>query len=315
MFAEGCKPWGLALVAILVVAGAARSDDGAATADWALGQVQARGAIRLRVPAGPIRSVRPLVLERHLAEGARVRAGDELAAFAFDADGRRARAERRLRRAEARSARGLAAQREKLQALESARQLAAVEQSKAALEKAKAGVLSKRDAALVQLAARQATYEVEALNRLIAAQRAVVEAEQARVELRLARAREEIARETVLAARHRLVAPGAGRIHWDRRLCDGERLVPGAPVATFAADEGLEVVFRVPAERQAEYRPGRAVTVQSLSGDRETYARVVSGAGTLAERDERGNGWIRVRAELPADARGFAVNQPIRVGP
>jgi len=282
---------------------------------WVLGRIQPRGAVRLHVPPGSLGARKAQVLLRQVAEGALVRAGDELAAFAFDPEPLRAQAEQDLGRAEARAARSLAERSERILVLEASRELAAIEARKATLEKSKAGVLSKRDAALLELDARLAAFELEAIERRIAGQTALLQAEQAVHAERVTQARERLERVAVLAGRHRLVAPGAGRIHWLASLAAGTRLQPGDPIALLAPGEGSDVTFLVPVDQQAEYRPGRAVTVISLSGDLETFARVTAGTGAMPAPGDRAEAWVELRAELPADASGFVPGQPVRVGP
>ncbi len=287
---------------------------------WALGRLQPAGAVLLRAPV-PAVDGGPLSIEQLVADGTAVAAGDPIAVFGRPVDERQRRAERALRRAENERERELGRLRRQLGALESDAALAELEVSKAELEKSKTGVLARRDAELVELAARRAAFELDAVRRRLEARREVLRAAQAEWDVRIEQARGRCAAIAAEAESLRLLAPAAGRVFAvagddGRPIAAGQRLEPGAPVAVLATRSGLVVEFELPETAWAAMRVGRALTLLSLDGRRETFVRVES----LGPFSRRGSGRaeaavFRVRAELPVEQTGFRPGQLVRVGP
>ncbi len=292
----------------------------AARAQWALGRLQPAGAVQLRAPV-PEADGGLLRIEQLVDDGTAVAAGDPIAVFGHSTAERQRRADRALRRAENGRDRELGRLRRQLEAMESEAALAALELKKAELEKSKTGVLARRDAELVELAARRAAFELDAVRRRIEAQREVLRAVEAGWSARIEQARDRCAAIAAEAEPLRLLAPAAGRVFAvaggaGRPVAAGQRLEPGAPVAVLATRPGLVVEFELPDTDWAAMRIGRALTLLSLDGRRETFVRVES----LGPFARRGSGAaavavFRVRAELPAEQTGFSPGQLVRVGP
>lgn len=315
--------WLLAVLTLLP-AGAAEPPASLAGSEvrshWALGRLQPAGAVKLRAPV-PAADGRPLRIEQLVADGTAVAAGDPIAVFGHSAIGRQRRAERALRRAEDDRERELARLRRQLGAMESDAALAALEVNKAELEKSKTGVLARRDAELVELAARRAAFELDAVRRRLEAQREVLRAVEAEWNARIEQAQGRSAAATAAVEPLRLLAPAAGRVFAvagddGRPIAAGQRLEPGAPVVVLATRSGLVVEFELPETAWAAMRVGRALTLLSLDGRRETFVRVES----LGPFSRRGSGRaeaavFRVRAELPVEQTGFRPGQLVRVGP
>lgn len=292
----------------------------AAGTRWALGRLQPAGAILLRAPV-PAVGGGPLRIERLVADGAAVAAGDPIAVFVHSCAEQQRRADRALRRAENERDRELGRLRRQLGALESELALAELEVNKAELEKSKTGVLARRDAELVELAARRAAFELSAVRRRLEARREVLRAAEAEWNARIEQAQSRCAAIAAGAESLRLLAPAAGRVFAaaddaGRSVAAGRRLEPGAPVAVLATRPGLIVEFELPETEWAAMRIGRALTLLSLDGRRETFVRVES----LGPFSMRGSGAaavavFRVRAELPIEQGGFSPSELVRVGP
>ncbi len=305
------------LLALLVWGGpAAAADD---EVDWCAGRIAPLEELLLRAPRGlePAGcTLRILALAR---DGARVRPGEVVAELGAPERAARERLEAALRRAQAAMDRALAGLEVELGELEGRLARARLAQQKAALEVKKKAALSRRDAQLVDLAARRADFEVEALRRTLAVRQAVLAATRADHQARLEQARQALAEHGQARARLSLRAPADGQVRLrpfaelGRPVRVGDRLPQGAEVVGLALGGRLAVEFLVPEGLLARAALGAEVRVQALPPGAEARARV-----TWVDAQPR---WVaggvayRARAELPAETTGLRLGQAVRVAP
>ncbi|MBW2700917.1 MAG: hypothetical protein JRF33_08865 [Deltaproteobacteria bacterium] len=225
--------------------------DGKAADRWLPLQVKAREVLELRVPKhfpglfGFVPSAHSVKLVEMADSGQRLKAGALWARFAFPEENLRMVVERRLKLVQSEALRDEAGMAEQIQKLAGRLALARIEAEKAGLNKQKKNVLSKRDSELVELAARRASFEVEALERRMTASTLLLGAVKDLGAERVRQAQMGLADLADAAAAYRLKLPKAGRL-MDLQARSGERLRLGALAARLVIDRRLELVAEQP---------------------------------------------------------------------
>ncbi len=218
---------------------------------WLPLQVEAREVLELRVPRhlpglfGFVPSAHSVKLVETADSGHRLKAGELWARLDFPEETLRMVVERRLKLVQSEALRDEAGMAEKIQKLAGRLALARIEAEKAGLNKKKKNVLSKRDSELVELAARRAAFEVEALERRMTASALLLAAVKDLGAERVRQAQMGLADLADAAAAYRLKVPKAGRLK-DLQARPGGRLRLGALVASLVIDKRLELVAELP---------------------------------------------------------------------
>lgn len=320
MFTSISSALGMCLLSCWVFAGAAWAADPTAPSPgawWFSGQLRPRLCGQVRVPGDGSGQILT-----HLADdGVRVRAGQRVASVAWGMPDPVVTAEHSLGLELAKRERELARLALRESDMRDRLTLAGLQVLKAKLANAKASVLSKRDAALLLLDARQAAFEVTALERLLAAQLEKAKAVEAYHGERVHQARSKLEFARKARAALDLAAPCDGRV-WlpvapglGRAVQVGDRLEAGLVLLGVGGPGGLQVSFSVSETQVGAFGVGRAVTIQSVDGRRETYGRIVRRGVFARKLGQGGPGLVTVVAELPDPARGFSPGDAVRVGP
>jgi multidrug resistance efflux pump len=305
------------LLALLALGPRARAEEPGLC--WLEGQVVPRIELRLAAPrievelAGEAWRGRSLRIRELAEDGARLAAGERVARFAWPERRLGAAIEARVRDRQVRAERELARLETRIKAQEGDLERGRLGLAKAELELKKKSVLGRRDAELVDLAARRAAFEVKALEEGIQAARRVLGAARADHEERLRQARGLWSELEELQGRLELVAPRAGRLVLDQLPGRGQparirdRLGAGQPFARLWVDETPVVEFWVPEELAEGLAPGAKLRIESLPPGFELTV------GLTALEAIPGQALLRARAAPPRGETRLRIGQAVRV--